>query len=421
MLKRLTIRRFKSIYDARLEFGRANLFIGVNGTGKSNVLEALGLLASALSRGLDGDALDSRGVRFSLPQLFKSSFKNTDLMPAFRLEAEFDHGRYSCSIRAGSLRSSLEFHSEELFDGDEKVFGRGPNGTTINHKLVAIPSSDVRNVSNNRGFWDILSPFAQISEGLRNELAEFGEFAIYAPQTAVMRGVANELRVKEPLGLNGGNLAVAFSDALNFRNALGDKGRDEFDKILSLIWAPGWANSVSARPYNGDIVPSQISTGGLVLYIRDRYMKTNRNLLSTFDASEGTLYLIFIATLLLHPKTPNVFALDNVDGTLNSRLVRQLTDKLVEVCTKSGEHAGVQAHQSFVTSHHPASLDSFDLFSDDQRIFVARRRETQGVVGSTYFERLKPGKDVSKADWIRDSQGKNLSELLLEGLIPGGL
>lgn len=421
MLKRLTIKRFKSIYEARLNFGKANLFIGVNGTGKSNVLEALGLLASALSRGLEGDALEGRGVRFSLPQLFKSSFKNTDLTPTFRLEAEFEFGRYNCSIRAGATRSSLEFHSEELFDGIHKVFGRGPNGSSFNKDIVSVPISDLGAVPKNRGYWDILSPFAKVSEGLRRELTEFGEFSIYAPQTAVMRGVATENRVKEPLGLTGANLALAFNTVLNSQQKLSRAEQAEFTKILSLIWAPGWANSVSSKPFNSEIVPSQVSTGGLVLYIRDKYMKTNWNMLSTFDASEGTLYLIFVVTLLLHPGTPNTFALDNVDGTLNARLVRQLTDKLVEVCTSSGVGENFRAHQSFVTSHHPASLDSFDIFSKEQRIFVARRREGSGVIGSTYFDRLQPGEAMTKPEWIKQSQGKNLSELLLEGLIPGGL
>jgi AAA ATPase domain len=421
VLKKLTIRRFKSIYDAQLSFGRANLFIGVNGTGKSNVLEALGLLASALSRGVDGAALDSRGVRFSLPQLFKSSFKNTDLSPTFRLEAEFEHGQYNCSIRAGSTRSSLEFHSEELFDHGIKVFGRGPNGVTVNQQLVKVASRDLQVVPKNRGFWDTLYPFADVSKGLRVELAEFSEYAIYAPQTAIMRGVATELRLKEPLGLTGGNLAAAFSAALSYRHSLTAVESKEFDKVLSLIWAPGWADRVSARPFNSDIVPSQVSTSGLVLYIRDKYMKTNRNMLSTFDASEGTLYLIFVATLLLHPDTPNTFALDNVDGTLNARLVRQLTDKLVEVCGTSSDLGSLRTHQTFVTSHHPASLDSFDIFSEDQRIFVTRRHAADGVLGSTYFERLAPSDGLSKPEWIEQSQGKNLSELLLEGIIPGGL
>jgi hypothetical protein len=143
-------------------------------------------------------------------------------------------------------------------------------------------------------------------------------------------------------------------------------------------------------------------------------------MLSTFDASEGTLYLIFVATLLLHPSAPLTFALDNVDGTLNAKLVRLLTDKLVEACSESTSDK-FKAYQSFVTSHHPASLDSFDIFNENQKVFVARRRHTAPVLGGTYFDQLLPREGSTKAEWIAESGGKNLSELLLEGFIPGGL
>lgn len=420
MLRQLTIKRFKSIYEARIEFGRINLFIGVNGTGKSNVLEAIGLLAAALSRGLDGVDLDNRGVRFSIPNLFKSSFRNTRLSPTFRLEARFENGQYNCSIRAGSARSSLEFHSEELIDRGRKVFGRGPNGNTINRSIVDVPAQDLKSIPANRGYWDILSPFANVSPELRSELEEIGNFAIYAPQTSIMRGLANDPRVSEPLGLTGANLAAAFNEALSFRSTLNAEDKEKFTDILSLIWAPGWANRIRVGGFRPDIVPAQVASSGSVMYILDRYMKTNRNTLSTFDASEGTLYLVFVATLLLHPGTPNTFALDNVDGTLNAKLVRKLTDKLVQICTDQIKSEELRAYQGFVTSHHPASLDSFDLFEDSQRIFVARRRE-KGVVGATYFDRLQPAEAVTKEEWIRQREGRNLSELLLEGLIPGGL
>jgi predicted ATPase len=39
MIRKVTIRGFKSIYSATLELGRVNCFIGANGAGKSNLLE----------------------------------------------------------------------------------------------------------------------------------------------------------------------------------------------------------------------------------------------------------------------------------------------------------------------------------------------------------------------------------------------
>ncbi|HDM77221.1 MAG TPA: hypothetical protein ENG51_12260, partial [Deltaproteobacteria bacterium] len=45
MIKTLTIRNFKSVKQLKLDCGEINLFIGEPNTGKSNILEALGLLS----------------------------------------------------------------------------------------------------------------------------------------------------------------------------------------------------------------------------------------------------------------------------------------------------------------------------------------------------------------------------------------
>jgi hypothetical protein len=422
MLKTLTIKRFKSIYESTLRFGRANLFIGANGAGKSNVLEALGVLSAALSRGLEPSILDSRGVRLSLPHIFKSSFRNTTVSPHLRLEAQFSFGRYECSIRSGLRRSFLEFHSEALFDGKTKVFGRGPNGISINRKLLDAPARDLQRVESSRSVWDVISPFCRVSTGLRSDLEEFSSFAIYSPQTAVMRGLAIDSRVIEPLGLTGSGLASAFLAALQWKEKLTPEGKQSFQEILNIIWAPGWADYIRVRSFDPTIVPPQVKGEGLALYIRDKFMRTSRNYLSAFDASEGTLYLVFVAALLLHPETPRTFALDNVDGTLNADLVRKLTDTLIKACTaKPNSDQGRKAYQTFVTSHHPSSLDSFDVFSDSQRIFVTRRRSSGIAIGSTYFDPLLPPEGTTKSEWVERKGGRNLSELLLEDMIPGAL
>lgn len=421
MLRSLRIFHFKSIYEANLTFGRANLFLGPNGAGKSNILEALAILAAAISKGLDPAGLDERGVRLSLPTMFKSAFKKTRLPQSFRLEAVFDHGRYECSIRAGLGKAALEFHSEALYDGDIKVFGRGPNGISINPAIVGSPSVNSGFLDSTRGLWDVLSPFAGLSTDFRRELDDISEFSVYAPQTAIMRGVAVDSRVKEPLGLTGSGLATAFAQVLNQRrDAANAAERHQLDRIISLIWQPGWTDQIKVDAFNPTIVPSHVKSDGALLYMRDRFMSTNRNYLSAFDASEGTLYLTFVATLLAHELAPRVFALDNVDGTLNPRLVRQLADTIVEsCCDKSG---ALPPKQAFVTSHHPSSLDSFDLFDSNHAVFVAHRNlEDETARGSTTFERISPPPGITKDQWAERSAGKNLSTLLLEGLIPDAL
>lgn len=418
MLQRLKIVGFKSIRSAELTFGRANIFIGPNGAGKSNVLEALGVLSSALSRGLEPSVLADRGVRLSLPRVFKSAFKARPLSPHLRLEAEFEHGHYECSIRAGVQSRRLEFHSETLFEGKAKVFGRGPNGTKVSRRFVDIEGGDLSRINSTRSVWDTISPFASISEEFRSELDEFSRFSIFAPQTAVMRGLATESRIVQPLGLAGSGLASAFRDVLRERSSHSKEERAQYKKVISLITKPGWLNRILVGGYDANVVPSEVSSEGLLLYFRDKFMAEKRNLLSAYDASEGTLYLTFIATLLLHKDTPRVFALDNVDGTLNPDLVRNLTDTVVGL-SSTGIGVGDLTHQSFMTSHHPASIDSFDIFDEKHRVYTVGRDALQS--GATEFKPILPPEGVSKDGWIEETRGKNLSALWLEGKIPGAL
>jgi len=411
VLRKLRIQRFKSIYEQDVEFGKINLFVGANGAGKSNVLEALGVLAAALSNGLDPSVLDMKGVRLSLPHLFKSAFKNQHLPRTFRLEAEFDHGRYDCSITAGPQRSFLEFSSEALYDGDHQVFGRSPHGVKLHSAATLVPNFNKDAISKARSIWSIIEPFGLVSSALQRELEEFARYAIFAPQTAIMRGLAVDQRVVEPLGLTGSGLAKALDEVIR------EVPKPVHEGILRVVWEPGWADRIHIGFFDNNIVPGHVLSEGLVMYIRDRFMREGRNMLSAFDASEGTLYLIFVATLLAHLRTPNIFALDNVDGTLNPRLVRLLSKHLVEVVTSE---EGPQ-RQAFMTSHHPSSLDSFDIFDNDQSIFIVSRESEQKRRGQSSYTRLLPPPNVTRDQWIERHRGKNLSELLLSNRIEGAL
>lgn len=411
MLRKLRIERFKSIYEEYVDLGKANLFVGPNGAGKSNILEALGVLAAALSNGIDSASLDLKGVRLSLPHLFKSAFKNHKLPRTFRLEAEFEHGRYNCSISASPASAFLEFSTEALYDGNRQVFGRSPHGIKLHSARQQLRAISKEHVSPSRSVWSILEPFADISTELRRELDEFASFAIYAPQTAIMRGLAVDQRVVEPLGLTGSGLANALDAVIK------ELPKEEINRILQIVWEPGWADQITIGGHNSNIVPGHVLSEGLVMYIRDKFMHAGRNMLSAFDASEGTLYLIFVATLLAHPRTPKSFALDNVDGTLNPRLVRKLSKHLVEIV--AGEAA--EGRQAFMTSHHPSSLDSFDIFDRSQRIFVASRDGQKESRGRSHFMPLLPPDGMTKEKWVEAHRGKNLSELLLAERIPGAL
>jgi hypothetical protein len=425
LLKRLIIKNFRSIYSADLRFGKANLFIGPNGAGKSNVLEAIGVLAGALSRGVDPPYLDLRGVRLSIPTMFKSAFRNRKLPKGFSLEAHFEHGIYKCTLRAGVGKDTLEFHSEELTVNGRKVFGRGPNGLNINVDTEISNRLSVEEIGPTRSVWDVIWPVIEIDPRFLEEIDEFTPYSIFAPQTSIMRGVAVDPRVKEPLGLTGAGLAKAFSQTI-FETPRHSEAWQRADRIMRSTLLSGWMDLIRSGRYDSDIVPSFIKTEGELIYLRDRYMNTKRNYLSPYDASEGTLYLIFVCTLLAHAKSPKVFAIDNVDGTLNPALVRSLAQLVVNVVShQCGFENETIDWQCFLTSHHPSSLDAFDIFDENQAIFVVSRsdsdRESAVPLGATQFDRFLPPENFSKEKWIISHGGKNLSDLLLQDRIKGAL
>ncbi|GGE42072.1 hypothetical protein GCM10011367_15930 [Marinicauda pacifica] len=430
MLRRIEISRFKSIHHADIELGEVNIFIGPNGSGKSNILEAVGILASALGRGLAPQDLDYKGVRLSTPRLFKSSFRNQNIPKTFQLIGHFDRFTYKCTLSAGGASRNLSFHSESLYVDGGLVIGRSPHGTRLHKHKKGFDWEEFREeIPPHRGAWDVLGPFADIPDEVEAEINAFSRYVIYSPQTAVMRGLATDSRVIEPLGLTGSRLATAFKETLSEKQRVqGLESKKRFEDILQIIWAPGWADRINIGRRNDDIVPPQVKTEGEVIYIRDKYMKTSFNMLSPYDASEGTLYLIFVATLLSHPEAPTSFGLDNVDGTLNPGLVRRLVDHIVKVSSEGAEDSKPNK-QVFLTSHNPTALDAFDIFDSNHAVFVTTRRmqvkgvrlDSHEIIGETKFRRLIPPEGMTPQKWNERARGKNLSELYISNEIQDAL
>ena len=254
---------------------------------------------------------------------------------------------------------------------------------------------------------------AEVGSSSREALRTVSEYVIYAPQTAVMRGITEDSRAAKPLGLTGGRLPQAFREVLKQRV---DTYSKEIDDILKIIWSSVWAKQVRIGPPDLDVIPDTLSASNDVVYFVDKFMANKRNMLSPYDASEGTLFLLFVATILAHAESPPIFALDNVDGTLNPAMVRSLVEHIVGVaCGELGDEkdASIRARQVFLTSHNPTALDAIDLFESDQRLFVVSRNER----GHTVFERIQPSSKMTKERWIEAQHGRNLSQLWLDGRI----
>ncbi|MDZ7622155.1 MAG: AAA family ATPase [Candidatus Competibacteraceae bacterium] len=127
MIRTIKIEGFKSISAMTLELGRVNCFIGANGVGKSNILEAIGVLGAAANGTVDDESLLRRGVRPGVPRLYKTSFE-TDRTPAhIGLSAAGQQGetyRVSLLNPLENPNPAWEFKTEYLTDGTTALLQR---------------------------------------------------------------------------------------------------------------------------------------------------------------------------------------------------------------------------------------------------------------------------------------------------------
>ena len=421
MITRLTIERFKSIRKASFKPGRVNLFIGGNGAGKSNALEAIGVVSAALERGISDDDLSRKGVRITPPELMKSAFKHFELPRTLQITAEFpDEIAYRMNLSGSQEDTILAFFSEKCTHGGDRIFGRSPRGSSV------LGESIPRKLSRYRSLWDQVRNAFEFPPAVENALESLYKFAIYTPQTDFLRGVKNGRVNTPPIGLHGEGLPEAVRGLLKQPRRSGRRRRTKkktkyelANRAIRLATLPQWANSVEV----GKVQEYMASRDMLdrkedMVYFIDKFMHLKRNTLSVYDSSEGTLFLLFAAVLLSHDKSPRVFALDNVDSALNPAMTRALLEAVIEITNTSHKaNLDIGPRQVFLTSHNPSSLDAFDLFDPHQRIFVVERNDE----GHTEITRLRPKKGISREDWYEAANGRSLSQLWLDGWIRGAL
>ncbi len=154
MIEKIHIQNFKSIYDLELEVGRVNLLIGENGSGKSNLLEALVFVSASESNMLSNEFLVSRGLRVPEPELMRSAFEEEDK--------------------------------------DKNIF------ISIKYIQNNIGNYSFRNINKTYSKWETVRSHD-------NDIYHFKNFIIYSPENTSLRVFEKEGQI-QPLGINGEGL-----------------------------------------------------------------------------------------------------------------------------------------------------------------------------------------------------------------------
>lgn len=310
-----------------MDLGLVNVLIGANGSGKSNILEALGMLASKTGDKIELDNMAQRGIRIARPELMTNSFYGKNASKIISIELADD-------THTESYRLS------QLFDDD-----------------IYTP-------------WGIKSMNMSRYDNQKTKLiSELSRYAIYSPNIDVLRGLTSASTLY-PIGIHGEGLDVLLSQL----------PKEDISKIENIArryisWMEDMVyDSHNLLKYRG----YKLGRSNSNLYFTDKFMRKRNNFFSAENANEGALVLLFYLTLLISKNTPRFFAIDNIDSALNPRLCRYL---MKEICQLAKEYD----KQLIVTTHNPAILDGLILNNGIAKLFSVER----GDDGDTMVAEIK--------------------------------
>ncbi|ACL03916.1 SMC domain-containing protein [Desulfatibacillum aliphaticivorans] len=392
IISRMKFSSFKSMEKVDFQPGVVNIFVGANGSGKSNLLEAIGVLSAAASGRVDDESLKRRGVRPGLPSLYKCAFPGIKESSPIEFSAWNEHASYEVSL-LNPIKEPLpewRYDKENLWEDDKIVIDRRQGDRKKYNPEAGLAALSMVEL-------DAQSPSAKLLKALR-------DFAIYSPDTNTLRGISPDLQQRPPIGLAGGQLPIALDDLLI-------PGKPENDSFIEKVRGEAlalidWAESYSTDAFKKIPVSPGFSLMQKVIQFEDRFMKRGRNILSGYDASEGALFVLFHAALAAHPKSPTVCAVDNADHALNPRLAKAL---LTKVCGWYLDSP--RPRQIFLTTHNPQALDGIPLQNDKVRLFTVSRTES----GRTVVNRIELNE---KLQTMAD-KGWTLSRLWVMGHLGG--
>jgi predicted ATPase len=371
MIRKVRITNCKSISELDLDLGRLTVLIGANGSGKSNILEAIALASAAAHGKLDNEFLISRGIRVTETRFMYSAFSPPTPGEAIRISFYGDNVEFDCVLFADEALSYPKWEQLPL-----------PRGFDVGGWLRAV--GQAIEGQSNEALGRLAHEFDERWQSRR--VGALPGFLVFSPENSALRTFQAEGQIL-PLGIRGEGL-FAHLKALD-----SPAHRERLDKIREHLALIDWFETF--------VIPDNLSPGERSIGIRDRYL-AGEALFDQRSASEGFLFLLFYITLFVSPETPAFFSIDNIDSSLNPKLCTALVEQVAKLAEEYDK-------QVILTTHNPAVLDALNLRDPEQRLLVVDRNKS----GHTCVRRVEAPK-VSPGH-----APVSLSEAFLRGYIGG--
>ncbi len=412
MLKKLTVRNFKSLNDVTVELPRLSVLFGPNAVGKSNLLDAIQTLSRmgntpSLSEALGG-SFPVRGYPFEafsfapegLPALIQKGFAR------FTLEADLTTGGENYRYR---IEPQIDLKSGQLSVTDEyltqlDVYGR-PKGTAaieclgahlhiraqdktdyIRQELVGLNHS----ILSDRSLGPTAYPWL---EQVRNELLNWRTY--YFEPRMKMRDEQSPADVFD-IGIHGEYIASFLY-----------KLRAEYPKYFDAVLRTLRSIVPSIETLNVELDERR---GTLNLSIRQGGIEYSSRVLS-----EGTLRVLALCAMAVNPWSGSLVALEEPENGVHPRQIDLIAQLLFSITEQ-------YQCQVVVTTHSPLFVDAIlkvkrEAESSDIGLFSVRLT-AQGTVVKPFDVTGQLFRDQEIAEALaKQTEDGMFESLILRGLI----
>jgi len=371
-IRSLTLSDILSFHDpGPLELHSLNILIGANASGKSNLIDCIGLL-----RALPGNVSSYVNDRGGAESWIWKGNRGVGV-PTIRAALASGQENLEYEIVFTSVERTLTIQSEQLSVGrspylirlgkDLNIWGEGLPETSNGPGVIATESA----LSAYRNPKDARITFAARA---------FGDIRIYRHLHTSTRddariGVSSS-GPKHPLEDDGSNLALGLQE-LDFNGAL--------PRLKQYL------NNLSDR---FEDIKVRAEGGRSQLYVQERGL----GMISATHLSDGTLKFLCLMAILCDPKPGPLICIEEPEVGLHPDALALVGDALREAATRT---------QLIVTTHSDALVDRFT--DEPESVVVCERGPDEG----TSFRRLS---SEALEEWLEDY---TLGELWRRGEIGG--
>ncbi len=395
MIRKINVENYKSLPKLCLELGRVTVLIGANGSGKSNILEAIAFASAAAQNKLDNEFLISRGIRVTETQFMRSAF---DKSLAKQHESKISYLKDDTSIetvhaQGNAIKINVEGDDEvgfgcELYPDEKTSYPQWRQSVPIQIKELLESWIEASLPGKTKVTPRLIEHFISLMwHDIRTGPAgSLPGFLVYSPENSALRTFQAEGQIL-PLGIKGEGLFA------HLKGLDSEHNRERLENIRKRLKLIEWFESF--------VIPENLSPGERVIKIQDQFIPGGV-LFDQRSANEGFLFLLFYMTLFISPETPSFFSIDNIDNSLNPKICTELVRQIYALASEYDK-------QVILTTHNPAVLDGLDLNDENQRLVVVDRDKK----GHTRVRRVDPPKPAA------GKQPISLSEAFMRGYIGG--